>query len=78
MAAPGNNIRNRILEICVELGNVRLHLSEIDRQMQDVRLGGTIEELFYLISRYSTYLQREFELEYELRTDYNFVYPRYH
>lgn len=76
MAAPAN--RNQILEICTELVNVRHHLSEIDRQMQVVRLGGTIEELFYLISTYSTYLQREFELEYELRTDYNFIYSRYY
>lgn len=35
-------------------------------------LGGTIEEIFFhVISRCSAYLNKEFELEYELRTDYN-------
>ncbi|KAG5632704.1 hypothetical protein H5410_004421 [Solanum commersonii] len=44
----------------MELTNVRHHLSEIDNQMRDVI--------------YCTYLDREFELDNEHKTDYNFFY----
>ena len=77
MAAPDNNNIDRIRGICMELENVRHHLNGILFQMRDVVLGGTNEELFYLINGYATYLAREFELEYELKIGYNFFYRRY-
>ncbi|KAG5632703.1 hypothetical protein H5410_004420 [Solanum commersonii] len=67
---------DRIHDIFTELTNMRHHLSEIDCQIRDVMLRDTIEEFFYPISRYSTYLDRKFELEYKFRTEYNFFYRR--
>lgn len=51
---------------------MRHNLIEIDFKVREVLSRGSAGELFHLISRRTTYVNREIELQKELETKYNF------
>ncbi|TMW85458.1 hypothetical protein EJD97_023116 [Solanum chilense] len=77
MALNSGHNDGRMREICLELEDARHHIRGLELQMRDARLACNIEEFVSLLDRRATYLEKEAELEKELKTKFNFFYRRF-
>uniref|UniRef100_A0A3Q7I7S1 Uncharacterized protein n=1 Tax=Solanum lycopersicum TaxID=4081 RepID=A0A3Q7I7S1_SOLLC len=77
MASNSGHSDGRMREICLELEDVRHHLRGLELQMRDARSAYNLRDFGILLHRRATYLEREAELEKELKTKFNFFYRRF-